>query len=102
MRIALMGLGLLAAVSGCAPDPTPPPPPPPPPPEVSLPAPPPPFERVPIESSEGFLRWATELGAERITIVLKLNRLDQAHVRIGDSLLVPTVFRPELEHAPLP
>ncbi|MEK7380605.1 MAG: L,D-transpeptidase [Gemmatimonadota bacterium] len=37
-----------------------------------------------------------------MSIVLKLNRLDQAHVRLGDSLLVPTVFRPELEHAPLP
>ena len=43
-----------------------------------------------------------ELGTERMSIVLKLNRLDQTHVRIGDSLLVPTVFRPELEHAPLP
>ncbi len=115
MRRALVGLLLLAGIPGCppppppgrAPPPTPappkaPPPPPPPPPEAPAPPPPPAFQRVPIESPEGFLRWATELGTERMSIVLKLNRLDQAHVRLGDSLLVPTVFRPELEHAPLP
>lgn len=100
MRPALIGLLMLAGVPGCGP--TPPEAPPPPPPEAPPPPPPVPFTVVPIESSEGFLQWATELGAERMSIVLKLNRLDQQHVRIGDSLLVPTVFLPELEHAPFP
>lgn len=49
-----------------------------------------------------FLEWATELGVDRMTIVLKLNRLDEKHVRIGDTLLVPTRFEDELTHAPLP
>lgn len=102
MRRALVGLLLLTGIPGCTPAPPKAPPAPPPPPPEAPPPPPASFVRVPIESPEGFLRWATELGAERMSIVLKLNRLDQAHVRLGDSLLAPSVFRPELEHAPFP
>src|SRR5438874_868859 len=44
------------------------------------------FLAVPIDSGAPFRRLVTGLGPDRLTLFLKLNRVDLAHVRAGDTL----------------
>jgi hypothetical protein len=50
---------------------------------------PPAYRLVPIAEARDWTALATALGPERATAVLRLNRLDAGHVRIGTSLVVP-------------
>jgi hypothetical protein len=42
------------------------------------------------------------VGPGAVTTILKLNRIDLAHARAGDTLLVPEDVGPEMEYAPFP
>lgn len=54
------------------------------------PAPPPAvFTRIQLESPKDLLALQERLGPERFAEVLKLNRVDLAHARKGDSLVLP-------------
>ncbi len=62
-----------------------------------------PVTPVAIDSGAPFRRLVRELGPDRLTLTLKLNRVDLAHVRAGDTLLVPgDVGGSELDWAPFP
>ena len=55
----------------------------------ATPPPTPGFLAIPIDSGAPFRRLVNQLGPERLTLFLKLNRVDLAHVRAGDTLLLP-------------
>lgn len=73
------------------------PPPPPAPPLAATPAPKPTppaaapkaYTRLSLDSPKDLLALRDRLGAERFAEVLKLNRVDLAHARKGDSLVLP-------------
>jgi lipoprotein-anchoring transpeptidase ErfK/SrfK len=50
---------------------------------------PPTYRALPIASTRAWLRYAARLGAERLAIVLKVNRIDRDHVLLGDTLALP-------------
>ena len=52
-------------------------------------APPPTCRAVPIGNFAAWRALTTSLGPERLLLVLKLNRVDLAHVRARDTLVVP-------------
>jgi len=60
------------------------------------------YTRVPVEHSRHVRALIDSLGQERWTQVLKLNRVDLAHVRDRDSLILPDVFGDSLDLAPFP
>lgn len=45
---------------------------------------------------------ADSLGPAAVTTILKLNRIDRAHARAGDTLLLPDGVGPEMSYAPFP
>ena len=55
----------------------------------ATPPPTPGFLAIPIDSGAPFRRLVNQLGPERLTLFLKLNRVDLAQVRAGDTLLLP-------------
>lgn len=75
--------------------------PPPPPAPKPAPAPAPPevkkpdtlrFDAVAIDGFSSLKELDDKLGPEKMFLVLKVNRLDRAHIRDDDTLVVPTVF----------
>lgn len=61
------------------------------------------FVPVPIPAGQAFRALVRELGPDRLTLLYKLNRLDLAHTRVGDTLVLPAdSTRGELDLAPLP
>ncbi len=60
------------------------------------------YTRLRVEHSRHVLALIDSLGAEHWTQVLKLNRMDLAHVRDRDSLILPNVFGDSLDLAPFP
>ena len=69
----------------------------------ATPPPTPGFLAIPIDSGAPFRRLVNQLGPRRLTLFLKLNRVDLAHVRAGDTLLLPADSTAgELALAPFP
>ena len=60
------------------------------------------FARVPVRDAPTLLRLIDSLGVANWFEVLKLNRLDAAHVRDRDSLVVPLAFGDTLTFSPFP
>lgn len=60
------------------------------------------YERVAVGGARGLVRFQQGLGPERLAIVLKLNRLDLAHVRDRDSLIVPDSLSTLADLSPFP
>jgi len=79
-----------------------------PPPTASNPAPaglrpPAGFVAVPVPAGPAFRALVRELGPDRLTLLAKLNRVDLAHTRVGDTLVLPADSAlSELDLAPLP
>jgi lipoprotein-anchoring transpeptidase ErfK/SrfK len=74
--------------------PLPPPPPPPPP----APA----FRTYALAGASDLKTLTDSVGPEALTTILKLNRIDLAHARAGDTLVVPTTVGPEMGFSPFP
>jgi hypothetical protein len=74
--------------------------PPPAPPAAALP--PLRYQRHPVGDASALRELQRQLGEERFGLVLKLNRVDLAHVRDRDTLVVPDDFRDELAYSPFP
>lgn len=53
------------------------------------------YTTIPIKNFAALKRLRDSLGAERMLLVLKLNRRDLAHIRNNDTLIVPRVFDEE-------
>lgn len=71
--------------------------------DTVAPIPPPPaFQRYPLGGASALQVLEDSLGPGSITTILKLNRIDLAHARAGDTLLVPNRLGPEMEFAPFP
>lgn len=60
------------------------------------------FHRYPLSGAHDLLVLAESLRPAGITTVLKLNRIDYARARAGDTLLVPNAVGDELGYAPFP
>ena len=60
------------------------------------------YSIVPVEGPKGLRRLQKELGPERFAVVLKVNRIDLAHVRDRDSLIVPDSVASFLALSPFP
>ena len=60
------------------------------------------YTRVKVLHSQHVRALIDSLGADHWTQVLKLNRVDLAHVRDRDSLILPDVFGDSLDLAPFP
>ncbi len=60
------------------------------------------YTRVRVEHSRHVLALIDSLGEHHWLQVLKLNRVDLAHVRDRDSLILPDVFGDSLDLAPFP
>ena len=66
------------------------------------PAPAPAFRPYPLGGAHDLQVLTDSLGPAVLTTILKLNRIDLAHARAGDTLLVPEGIGPELGYAPFP
>jgi hypothetical protein len=60
------------------------------------------FERWPVSGARALAALVDSLGPERWTQVLAINRVDAAHVRDRDTLVVPDRFGDSLAFAPFP
>src|SRR5262245_11279730 len=60
------------------------------------------YHAQPIESARAFTAFARTLGPEALALVLKVNRIDRAHVRVGEALVVPDRLDDPLALSPLP
>ena len=60
------------------------------------------YRRYPLTGAHDLLALAESLGPAGLTTVLKLNRIDYARARAGDTLLVPNAVGDELGFAPFP
>ncbi len=61
------------------------------------------FVPIPIGRGASFRRLVGDLGPDRLTLLLKLNRIDLRHARTGDTLALPAdTTLGELDLAPLP
>jgi len=60
------------------------------------------YRAVRIERRETWTGLAQELGPERTLLVLKVNRIDRAHVRLGATLVVPEALDDPLALSPFP
>ena len=60
------------------------------------------YQRHPVGGASALRAFQRGLGEAHFRIVLKLNRLDLAHVRDRDTLAVPYPFLDELAHSPFP
>lgn len=66
------------------------------------PTPPLAFQSYPLRGATDLQALKDSLGPDGITTILKLNRIDLAHARAGDTLVVPTRTGPEMSFAPFP
>lgn len=66
------------------------------------PAPAPTFRAYPLRGATDLAVLKDSLGSAGVTTILKLNRVDLAHARAGDTLLVPEAIGPEMAYAPFP
>ncbi len=69
------------------------------------PTPPPPavtFRAYPLRGARDLQALEDSLGPAGVTAILKLNRIDLARARAGDTLLVPNQVGPEMGYAPFP
>lgn len=66
------------------------------------PTPQPAFRGVRVAGPSGLRKLRRDLGEERFSTVLKLNRLDLDHVRDGDTLVVPDSVRELRAYSPFP
>ncbi|MFN0179735.1 MAG: L,D-transpeptidase [Gemmatimonadales bacterium] len=57
--------------------------------DSARPRPPLTFRAVPIDSGRPYRQLVRELGPDRLTLLLKLNRVDLDHLRAGDTLFLP-------------
>ncbi len=55
-----------------------------------------------IEDSKALSNLSIELGAEQMQLVFKINRRDLRHLRLGDTILLPTQAGNELSYSPFP
>ena len=60
------------------------------------------YRIIPVGGPKGLVRLGKRLGPERFAVVLKVNRLDRAHVRDRDSLIVPDSVASFLALSPFP
>ncbi|MEO5987888.1 MAG: L,D-transpeptidase [Candidatus Eisenbacteria bacterium] len=60
------------------------------------------FVRVRVRDSRRLTALVDSLGEAQWTQTLKLNRVDRAHVRDGDTLVLAQAFRDSLDLAPFP
>jgi len=61
------------------------------------------FVAIEIDSNAGVRQLARRLGPDRLTLLLKINRVDRDHVRAGDTLFLPAdTTRGWLDLAPFP
>jgi len=60
------------------------------------------FTRIALPHAKHAMALRDSLGPERWRQVLKLNRVDDAHVRQGDSLIVPLAWGDSLALSPFP
>lgn len=60
------------------------------------------YRRVLIEGAESVTALRKQLGADGLSLLLKVNRLDLEHVRQGDSLMVPESVAESQALSPFP
>ena len=60
------------------------------------------FRAYALDGAHDLQRLVDSLGPEAVTTILKLNRIDLAHARAGDTLVVPVPIGPEMGFAPFP
>lgn len=60
------------------------------------------FEVFKVHGRKSITELETRLGADGFTAMLKLNRTDKNHIRVGDSLVIPDANSDILSLAPFP
>ena len=60
------------------------------------------YRAYPLQGAHDLQILEDSLGSAAVTTILKLNRIDLAHARAGDTLLVPDTMGPELGFTPFP
>jgi lipoprotein-anchoring transpeptidase ErfK/SrfK len=55
-----------------------------------------------IKGAKSLAQIKTEIGGENLAMVLKLNRVDAAHLRPGDTLLIPEPVTDMIDLSPFP
>ncbi len=60
------------------------------------------FQAYPLDGARDLQALEDSVGPAWLTTILKLNRIDLAHARAGDTLLVPNRLGTEMELAPFP
>lgn len=62
----------------------------------------PPFRTYHLAGARDLQVLSDSIGPEGLTTILKLNRIDRAHARAGDTLVVPETLGPEMGFSPFP
>jgi hypothetical protein len=60
------------------------------------------FELVKIQNRKSIAELESRFGADGFEAILKINRVDRRHIRVGDSLLVPNPQSKMNDSAPFP
>ena len=60
------------------------------------------YHRFFIESAKAFVNLKNELGPERLALLLKVNRIDLDHIRVGEKLVIPDDLSDPMRLAPFP
>ncbi len=60
------------------------------------------FEAFKIENRKSINELEARLGADAFAAVLKVNRIDRRHIRVGESLIIPKAGTDMLSAVPLP
>ena len=60
------------------------------------------FETFKVQNQKSIQQLEAQLGPDGFTAMLKVNRVDKKHIRVGDSLLIPHIGNDLLSLAPFP
>src|SRR5262245_39531163 len=60
------------------------------------------FEIFKVQNQKSIQQLESRLGPEGFLAMLKVNRIDKKHIRVGDSLLIPQIGDDRLMIAPFP
>src|SRR5262245_44253652 len=60
------------------------------------------FETFKVQNQKSIQQLETRLGPDGFMAMLKVNRVDKKHIRVGDSLLIPQIGNDLLTLAPFP
>jgi lipoprotein-anchoring transpeptidase ErfK/SrfK len=69
---------------------------------VSTPPTPMPLESFKVQSRKSIAELEARLGADAFDVMLKVNRIDRKHIRVGDSLVLPGPTADLMSLAPFP